>query len=166
MVSMRRRPTFWPAVLAFALLPVSPIVAGGWPAAAPVNERTALDWRTGLAIYGYDPVAYFTETGPRLGKSGHEHALDGATWRFQNAGNRAAFIEHPDVYLPRFGGHDPLSVTRGVAVPGHPDVWMIHAGRLYLFSTVRARTAFASNPEQVAAVAQGGWPAVREALTP
>ena len=165
MVSMRRRPTFRPALLAFAMLPVLSAGAEGWLAAS-VTERTALDWRTGLAIYGYDPVAYFSEKGPRPGKAVHEHAMDGATWRFQNEGNRAAFIERPDVYLPRFGGYDPLSVARGVAVAGHPDFWMIHAGGLYLFAGAATRAAFARNPERAAVIAQEGWPAVREALTP
>jgi hypothetical protein len=58
--------------------------------------------------------------------------LDGAVWRFRNEGNRAAFAEHPEVYLPRFGGYDAVAIARGVSVPGHPLFWTITGERLYL----------------------------------
>ena len=166
MVSVRRRPTFWPALLAFAAFFASSAAAENPRSVAPVTERTALDWRTGLAVYGYDPVAYFIDAGPWLGRPEHEYQTEGATWRFRNAGNRAAFIEHPEVYLPLFGAHDPLSIARGVAVPGHPDFWIVHDDRLYLFANAAARTAFKANPAVAATAAEDRWPAVREALTP
>ena len=42
----------------------------------------------------------------------------GAAWRFCNVGNRAAFAAQPEVYMPQFGGYDPVGVARGVAVAG------------------------------------------------
>ena len=69
-------------------------------------------------------------------------ALDGAVWRFRNEGNRAAFADHPEVYMPRFGGYDPVAVARGVAVPGHPLFWAVAGERLYLFYSAEARAAF------------------------
>ena len=39
----------------------------------------------------------------------------------------------PDVYMPQFGGYDPLGVARGVAVAGNPNVWLIAGERLFLF---------------------------------
>ena len=49
----------------------------------------------------------------------------GAVWRFSNVGNREAFAARPDVYMPQFGGYDPVGVARGVAVAGNPLVWLI-----------------------------------------
>jgi hypothetical protein len=166
MVSVRRRFIFWLALPAFAMLAGAPASAGASGAAAPISERTALDRQTGLAIYGYDPVAYFTEAEARRGRLDYEHFTEGATWRFRNAGNRAAFMDRPDVYLPRFGGHDPSSIARGVAVPGHPELWLIHSGRLYLFANAAGRVAFKANPDQMSAAAESEWPEVRERLTP
>ena len=34
--------------------------------------------------------------------------MRGAIWRFRNEGNRAAFAADPEVYMPRFGGYDPV----------------------------------------------------------
>ena len=79
-----------------------------------------VDWHTGLAIGGYDPVAFFTDGKPLLGKADIEFAYGGAIWRFRNVGNRDAFAAHPEIYRPQFGGYDPLGVAHGVAVPGNP----------------------------------------------
>ncbi len=129
-------------------------------------ERTAADWHTGLAIYGFDPVAYFTQKAPRLGGAEYELVEGEVTWRFQNPGNRAAFMHDPDVYAPRFGGHDPVSVQRGVAVAGHPDFWIIHAGRLYLFAGPQTRAAFAKNPADAIRTAEQRWPNVVASALP
>ena len=115
---------------------------------------------TGLAIDGFDPVAYFVDAAPKHGRAGLELRSGGATWRFQNEGNRAAFAGDPDVYMPRFGGHDPMAVARGAATPGHPELWLIAEQRLYLFYSAEARAAFARNPEKAdrgrrAALARG-----------
>ena len=60
-------------------------------------------------------------------------AYGGAVWRFSNTGNRAAFAASPDVYMPQYGGYDPLGVARGVAVAGNPNVWLIAGEELFLF---------------------------------
>ena len=51
--------------------------------AAP-NERIVVDDHTGLAISGFDPVAYFTDGKPRIGRANLELRLDTAVWRFKN----------------------------------------------------------------------------------
>ena len=67
-------------------------------------------------------------------------------WRFRNEGNRAAFVADPEVYMPRFGGYDPVAVARGASAPGHPELWLIAEERLYLFYSAAARDAFAGDP--------------------
>ena len=104
---------------------------------------------TGLAISGFDPVAYFTDGAPTPGKGEFEYRWAGAVWRFRNEGNRSAFIADPDVYMPRFGGYDPVGVARGVGVPGDPQIWLVTGERLYLFYTPAAREAFAGDTEAV-----------------
>ena len=65
--------------------------------------------------------------------------------------------------MPRFGGHDPTAVARGVNLPGHPDFWLIAAGGLYLFATAENREAFAANQEKAIAAAMARWPQVERA---
>lgn len=127
---------------------------------AATTERVIVDRNTGLAIDGFDPVAYFTDGTARHGDPEFEVGRDGAIWRFCNDGNRKAFVARSDVYAPRFGGYDPVGVARGVPLQGNPLVWLIEGRQLYLFSSEDSRAAFAADPERYLGAAQQQWPAL------
>jgi hypothetical protein len=160
-VARNLRKAFYLSVFAALLVPLTLMRVR-----AETAERVAVDHHTGLAIAGFDPVAYFVEGSPVLGKGDYEHALAGAVWRFRNEGNLAAFVDNPEVYMPRFGGYDPVAVARGVGVPGNPTLWLIVENRLYLFHTPEARTAFADNAKTIFEAAVRNWPAVQTTLSP
>src|SRR4051794_19923013 len=122
------------------------------------TERLVTDRFTGLAIGGFDPVAYFTDAGPLAGREDFEAPQAGAVWRFRNEGNRAVFLAHPEVYSPQFGGYDPVDVGRGVALAGNPKFWLIFGQRLFLFGRVETRDAFAADPARFAREARRRWP--------
>jgi hypothetical protein len=131
---------------------------------AATTERIVTDYHTGLAISGFDPVAYFTNSKAVLGRPELETRFAGASWRFINEGNRAAFIANPEVYMPVFGGYDPMGVTRGVAVAGHPGIWLVVGERLYLFRNPQTRENFAAEPDEFNAEANRRWPEVERTL--
>ncbi len=107
--------------------------AGSPPPRAATTEAIVVDCHTGLAIGGYDPVAFYTDGKPVPGSADLEFRYAGAIWRFCNIGNREAFAARPDVYMPQFGGYDPVGVAHGVAVAGNPNVWLVTGERLFLF---------------------------------
>lgn len=157
-----RRRRKWVAL--FGLVPaLLAILSSGTGA---LTERVVADWRTGLALHGFDTVAYFTDGAPRPGRPELEYAYAGVTWRFRNEGNRAAFSARPDVYMPQFGGHDPIAIAQGAATPGHPELWLIRRGRLYLFHSSEAREAFMTAGESALALAEKRWPQVVNRLIP
>lgn len=167
MTTPRRR---WKSLCGRAMAAVAAALAGfgfalAVPRVAATTELIVVDRHTGLAIGGFDPVAYFTEGAPRLGKNECEYGFAGGVWRFRNAGNRAAFIANPEVYAPRFGGHDPLGVVRGVAIAGNPLIWLIVGDRVYLFHGHETRADFAADPA-LAAIADRRWPDVQRTLSP
>jgi hypothetical protein len=168
MTAARRRwkSTIGPATLGLGLLLGAPDGFDPAPVRAATTERLVVDRHTGLALYGFDPVAYFTDGKPMAGRAELELSFAGAVWRFRNEGNRAAFTDRPDIYMPRFGGYDPMAVARGVAVPGNPQVWLVAQRRLYLFQTAETREAFTAAPDKMLATAQARWPQVVEALVP
>lgn len=131
--------------------------------AAP-SDRIVVNAYTGLAISGFDPVAYFTDAKPKIGRPGLELRVDGTVWRFRNEGNRAAFADHPDVYMPRFGGYDPVAIARDASVPGHPLFWAVTGERLYLFFSAEARTAFLADPGRIIERATRKWPDVARTI--
>jgi YHS domain-containing protein len=132
--------------------------------AQATTERVVVNRFTGLAISGFDPVAYFTDTQAARGDERFEAVHDHAVWRFRNEGNKAAFVSHPEVYAPQFGGHDPVDVARGRVVAGLPQVWTVHGERLYLFASETSRTAFAADPDGFAKSAQRRWPKLKSEL--
>jgi YHS domain-containing protein len=134
------------------------------PMRAATTEMVVTNRHTGLAVDGYDPVAYFTEAAPKSGRAELEARVGGATWRFANEGNRAAFAAAPDVYMPRFGGYDPIALARGAAAAGHPELWLVVGQRLYLFYSEAAREAFAADPEDAIEAAERHWPEVQRTL--
>jgi hypothetical protein len=151
--------------IAFIAVLSSAAVAGIARAAhAATTERLVADRHTGLAIGGFDPVAYFTDAQPLVGEAGFEAAAAGAVWRFRNEGNRASFLAHPDIYGPQFGGYDPTDVARGVAVAGNPRFWLVAGQRLFLFDRAQSRDAFAADPTRFAREARQRWPGLKETL--
>jgi hypothetical protein len=133
---------------------------------AATTETIVVDWHTGLAIGGYDPVAFYTDAKPVLGRPDFELRYGGAVWRFCNVGNREAFAAQPDVYLPQFGGYDPLGVAHGVAVAGNPTLWLISGSRLFLFYDRQRLQTFAADPDRIIAAAERKWPDVLHTLSP
>ncbi len=139
-------------------------VALGSLALAQTTERVITNRYSGLAIGGYDVLAYFVDARPELGLPDFEAAQGGAVWRFRNEGNRNSFVAHPEIYGPQFGGYDPVDLARGITVAGSPLLWLISGDRLYLFGHEDARDAFAANPAPYLKEAKARWPALEEQL--
>lgn len=146
------------------------LLAGIWilgtvgPAGAATTERIVVNRYTGVAIEGFDPVAYFVAGAAAQGTAEFEANLWGAVWRFRNEGNRASFLAHPEIYGPQFGGYDPVDIARGVTVAANPYFFAIVAQRLYLFSREDNRDAFVADPERFLYEVRKRWPALQEKL--
>ncbi|MBR2117322.1 MAG: YHS domain-containing (seleno)protein [Pseudomonadota bacterium] len=151
--------------LGIACLAVLAGLAGPYTSASAVTERVVVNRHSGLAIDGYDPVAYFTDAEAARGQPDVEASAGGTVWRFRNEANRAVFLAHPDIYGPRFGGYDPVDVARGRTVAGQAQLWLVSGERLYLFSREDNLNAFAANPDAVLKQAGGKWPALVETLS-
>jgi hypothetical protein len=133
-------------------------------ALAATTERVVVNRYSGLAIEGFDPVAYFTDSQATQGVADFEAAESGAVWRFRNEGNRASFVAHPEVYGPQFGGYDPVDLGRGVTYAGNPRFWVVSGQRLYLFGREDSRDAFAADPARFLKDAGARWPAIEQNL--
>src|SRR6202034_2521203 len=167
MTAARRQQKERRAPIALFALPLA-ILGSPMPplAAGALTEKIVVDRHTGLAIGGYDPVAFFTDGKPIKGSADFEFGYAGAVWRFCNIGNRDAFAERPDVYMPRFGGYDPIGVARGVATPGNPNLWLIAGQRLFLFYDHDRLEKFVADSDHLLAEAERKWPTVTYTLSP
>ncbi len=105
-------------------------------AAPPINtlEREGLFGyeHNGIAIRGYDTVAYFTQGKPVEGRKQYSTEWSGATWNFANQEHLDLFIAEPEKYAPQYGGYCAYGVAMGSLVKIEPDQWTILDDKLYL----------------------------------
>ncbi len=101
------------------------------PTRALAIDPVFSSWR-GLAIRGYDPVAYFSDGRPVEGSGEHSFEWKGATWRFASAENRKRFAADPQRYAPQYGGYCAYAVAHGTTAATDPEAWRIVDDKLYL----------------------------------
>ena len=137
--------------------------SGGMPYGLPslpvMGEIVVLHEQAGVAINGFDPVAYFATGAAVGGQSQHEAQHNGVVWRFASRANREAFLQTPDAYLPHYGGHDPGGIVNGQIVDARPELFLILDDRLLLFRTEQGREAVRNKPDLLRA-ADRKWPEV------
>jgi hypothetical protein len=166
MTARRQERYDWHTAIAFFALLTSFLVPvrSELAARAATTERVVVNRFSGIAIDGFDPVAYFVQRRAVKGLEDFEAPEGGAVWRFHNEGNRTFFVAHPEIYGPQFGGYDPIDVARGVTFAGNPRIWVISEQRLYLFGLEANRDAFAANPDRFLEQANARWPALQQNL--
>jgi hypothetical protein len=152
------------AMLAGMLLGASLALPVGTALASMTGELVVSDPRSGVALFGFDPVVYFLDGEAKVGSEEFELTFSGLAWRFRSEANRAAFRAQPDVYVPQFGGYDPIALSRGAPVSGNPTIFAVHGGRLYLFQKAEHRVSFLVAPELAAEAARVNWPQARRSL--
>lgn len=136
-------------------------LALGLTTAAPAQEKSIItNALTGVALSGFDPVAYFTENAALQGTPVNELQWNGVTWYFVSAANRDIFAANPEVYAPIFGGHCAMAMARGHLSDGNPQIFRIVGGRLMLFYSIGNRAAFDMAPGTALATAAVNWEAL------
>jgi YHS domain-containing protein len=86
----------------------------------------------GLALKGYDPVAYFTDHKPIAGNPDVSYQWKGAVYRFATAEHRELFQKNPEGYAPQFGGYCAYAVSLGTTADGDPFQWTLDGQRLFV----------------------------------
>lgn len=116
----------------------------------------------GVAILGYDPVAYFTDARAVVGTPEFTARHEGATWQFASAAHRDAFVANPTRYAPQFGGYCAYGVAGNYKVKIDPEAWRIEDGKLYLNYDLAVQRRWYSDIPGYIARATRNWPGLRE----
>lgn len=118
----------------------------------------------GIAIEGYDPVAYFTEGRPVEGSAEFSYEWRGAEWRFASREHLDLFMSDPERYAPEYGGYCAWAVGRGDIAPIDPRQWVIQDGRLFLNFSAFVNLRFNFNRDRNIELADENWPEVQREL--
>lgn len=93
----------------------------------------------GIAINGFDPVAYFEQDVAVKGNPEISFEWKGATWRFSSVENRNKFTASPKHYAPQYGGYCAYAMAEGKVAKSDSRAWTVIDGKLYLNHSIYIR---------------------------
>ena len=146
------RSTRWLLLLLAAAMFLSTAAFAG-KLADPVNQTSK-----GIAVKGYDMVAYFIDGQPAKGDQAITYEWNGATWRFASAEHRDLFASEPEKYAPQYGGYCAYGVSQGATVSFDPNAWTIVDGKLYLNLSKRIQKKWGKDIPGYIDLANQKWP--------
>jgi YHS domain-containing protein len=116
----------------------------------------------GIALGGYDPVAYFDSGKPTHGVAALSASYGGARYLFATAAHRRAFLANPRKYLPEFGGFCAVGTAFGEKVDIDPETGKVVNGKLYVNNSARAQQIFDGDTNGIIGKARTNWPVVKD----
>jgi YHS domain-containing protein len=150
------------AMFALATVGVATIVG---TASAGADDSVNTGYFGGVAIMGYDPVAYFTEGHAVKGSPEFSYVWLGTPWYFANQKDQELFKSEPVKYAPQYGGYCAGEVVNGsVTINIDPEAFKIIDGKLYLIYDSGNAATFAENESTRIPVADNNWPKVKADL--
>lgn len=138
--------------LGLACVAVGALLAGG--------PKSSINTSSGVALRGYDAVAYATDGAAVTGQDAYQTTWNGAHWLFASAAHRDQFAAAPQKYAPQFGGYCAWAVSRGYTADGDPEAWKIVDGRLYLNYSKRVQKMWEQDVAGNIAKGEANWPGV------
>ncbi len=102
---------------------------------AQEQQRTKqFNLNNGVAVKGYDAVAYFTQNKAVKGKPAFAVVHKGVKYYFSTEENKETFKKNPVNYEPQYGGWCAYAMgATGEKVDFDPETFKIVNGKLYLF---------------------------------
>ncbi len=140
-----------------ALLPAALLSAC---AGLPTEPIPATNSQAGLAVKGYDPVAYFAEGRPEEGLARYGYRWNGADYRFISTENRDRFVAEPEAYAPQYGGYCALAIANSRIADIDPTDWTIVDHKLYLNNNDLAQSLWSLDKAGNIEAGNRHWPEV------
>ncbi len=121
------------------------------------NTLLNLD-RQGIAIQGYDPVAFFTQNRPVKGRPEFESKYNGARYLFASAEDKSTFDANPAKYEPQFGDFCAYAASQNHTAPVKIEAFQIVNGRLLMQYDLGVRKEFNKDTQGNLQKADKNWP--------
>ena len=142
---------------------VAPAVAAAIFTIASMNALAgAFNETDGVAIGGFDPVAYMSEQKALAGSAEFTSVYKGSTFRFKNAANRDAFAASPEKFAPQYDGYCAFGVSRGYKAVTSPDAFTVVNGKLYLNYNAEVKAMWVKDVPAHISKADRNWATVEK----
>jgi YHS domain-containing protein len=127
---------------------------------APSARASDVNQTDGLALRGFDPVAYFTQNKAVKGEPRWTVMYRGVTYEFASKEDQAAFQANPEKYVPQYGGFCAFAASVGVKADADPQEFVVDNGKLYVNNNPKAQKLFKDNVGGNIEKADHNWPDV------
>ena len=150
-------------ITSLLVLPFTHMAAQAAPAQSLHERYDTLGM--GVALGGFDPVAYFPEGGGQAAKGfvKRDFKHNGVTYRFASDANLDRFKANPEKYIPAFNGWCAWAMSElNAKVDVEPTAYEIYKGKLYVFydhSDLNTRAMWLKSPDAMVARAHINWKA-------
>jgi len=119
----------------------------------------------GVAMDGFDVVAYFSERAPAKGLAEFAVEYNGATWIFSSQAHADLFRTNPSLYAPKNNGWCSYAVSEGYgAEVDFVHGWAVINNALYLNWSESVRDTFVAEKEKRVPTSEHNWPTVSTGL--
>ena len=130
-----------------------------------VSAAETLNSIDGIAMDGFDVVAYFKQGTAKKGSDQYSVQYKEKAWYFSSPGNADDFKASPEIYEPQFNGWCAFAVSEGhSAEVDFIDGWSLLDGKLYLNWNASTRDQFLEQQSTRKQLAAERWPVVRSGL--
>jgi YHS domain-containing protein len=141
------------------LILMAVLLSAGLQSAA---QSTTINHQNGIALEGYDVVAFFTDSMAVKGNANNAYTWQGVQWHFASQAHREAFAMNPERYAPSFGGFCAYGTARGYKAPTQIETWTIHEGRLFLNYSLKVKSLWLKEMQGYIEKANEQWPAIKD----
>lgn len=117
---------------------------------------------SGLALKGFDPVAYFTLQRATPGDPQFTAVHEGATYRFASAVHRDTFMKEAAKYAPQYGGYCAFGVAGGYKVKVDPEAFSVRDGKLYLNYDTRVQARWVKDIPGYLSKSEANWSTLKD----
>ena len=139
--------------------PTDPVTVG--ESVRPLVEAVSHD-KDGVAVGGYDTVAYFEDGRAVKGRSELNVEYAGVVWRFASEKHRKQFLSDAARYIPQFGGYCAYAVAKGYTATADPTVWRVVDGKLYLNYNRAVQRVWEDSHAELIELASKNWPSLHK----
>lgn len=150
------------AALLIASAPAGVLIPTITQAAVPGSTSSVNVDQAGLALRGYDPVAYFDTGKPLKGITTISTTFNGGRYLFATKAHLQTFLSDPARYIPQFGGFCAVGTSFGEKVDADPETGRVVDGKLYVNYNDKAQVIFNKDVPGTITRAEQNWPKVKD----
>ena len=142
------------------IISMAPVLAMLIASSAQAESPSSVNTIGGIALHGFDPVAYFTQNKAVLGSPHFTAVHQGVTYEFASKEAQTAFEANPEKYVPQYGGFCAFATSRGLKADADPHEFAISNGKLYVNNNEQAQQLFQEDVAGNIDKADHNWPDV------